>query len=372
MKLVVDRVMVDALAAFEGFGEVALIDGRTLQAADLDDCDILLVRSVTRVDQALLANSPVRFVGTATAGTDHIDLNYLQQRGIAFAAAPGCNAQAVGEYVLACVLALHAGETLAGLRCGIIGLGHAGSAAARLLSAAGLACVACDPPRAAREGEAGFVALEAALDADVVSLHVPLTDGGRWPTRDLLGAREIARLRPNAVLINAARGGVLDETALTAALRAGRVRAVLDCWMNEPAVDRELLALASIATPHVAGHAVDARARGTWQLRDALAAYLGQPDVNPAPAQTLAASLSLLGQRGVAALSAAVMHCVSPPALSARFRADTAAHGATAFDRLRAQFGVRREFSAQPVALSKGDPDTARLLQTFGFPVLTI
>lgn len=372
MKLVVDRVMVDALAAFEAFGEVALVDGRALRPADLDDCDILLVRSVTRVDAALLANSPVRFVGTATAGTDHIDLNYLHQRGIAFAAAPGCNARAVGEYVLACVLTLHAGESLAGLRCGIIGLGHAGSAVARLLRAAGLTCVACDPPRAAHEGEAGFVALEAALEADVISLHVPLTDDGRWPTRHLLGAREIARLRPNALLINAARGGVVEESALLAALRAGQVRAVLDCWMNEPAVDRDLLALAAIATPHVAGHAVDARARGTWQLRDALAAYLARPDRAPAPTQASAATLDLAGQRGLAALSAAVLHCVNPSTLTATFRAETAAHGATAFDRLRAQFGLRREFSAQPVALSKGDPDTARLLQTFDFPVLTI
>ena len=168
MKLVADRVMVDAAEAFGDFGELSLVDGRSLAPSDLAECDVLLVRSVTRVNQALLADTPVRFVGTATAGTDHIDLDYLAGRGTAFAAAPGCNARAVGEYVLACVLALHPAQALDGLRCGIIGLGHAGSAAARLLAAAGVSCIACDPPRAAVEGEQGFVTLAAALDEDHV------------------------------------------------------------------------------------------------------------------------------------------------------------------------------------------------------------
>lgn len=370
MKLVVDRVMVDALAAFEPFGELVLVDGRAIGPHHLADCDILLVRSVTRVDATLLADSRVRFVGTATAGIDHIDLEYLQQRGIAFAAAPGCNARAVGEYVLACVLALHEDEALSDLRCAVIGLGHAGSAVARLLGAAGVECVACDPPRAARESPAGFVELAAALDADVVSLHVPLTDEGLWPTRRLLGAAEIARLRPQALLINAARGGVVDESALAKALASGRLRAVLDCWCNEPAVATGLLSMASVATPHVAGHATDARARATWQLRASLAAHLAWRDLAPAPAAVLAAPLDLAGQGGFAALRAAVFHCIDPRAQTTIFKAETARHGAAAFDRLRAQFGVRREFSAQPVALSGGDTDTARLLQSFDFPVL--
>ncbi len=372
MKLVADRVMVDAAEAFGDFGELSLVDGRRLAPSDLADCDVLLVRSVTRVNQALLADSPVCFVGTATAGTDHIDLDYLAGRGIAFAAAPGCNARAVGEYVLACVLALHPAQALDGLRCGIIGLGHAGSAAARLLAAAGVSCIACDPPRAAVEGEQGFVTLAAALDADIVSLHVPLRDDGPWPTRHLLGAPELGRMRPGALLINAARGGVVDETALHTALTAGRLRAVLDCWMNEPAVAPALLARAEVATPHIAGHAREARARGTWQLRDALAVYLARVQPAALAGYPPAPTLELGGQRGWAAVRAAVRHCVDPLAQSAIFRAETARHGSAVFDRLRAQFGERREFAAQPVALPQGDPDTARLLQRFDFPVLTI
>ena len=372
MKLVADRVMVDAAAAFGDFGKLSLVDGRGLTPGDLADCDVLLVRSVTRVNQALLANSPVRFVGTATAGTDHIDLEYLAGRGIAFAAAPGCNARAVGEYVLACVLALHAGQTLDGLRCGIIGLGHAGSATARLLAAAGVSCVACDPPRAAEEGKAGFVALEAALDADIVSLHVPLLDDGPWPTRGLLGAAELARMRPGALLINAARGGVIDETALRHELTVGRLRAVLDCWMDEPTIAPDLLAVAAVATPHIAGHAREARARGTLQLRDALVAHLDCPPPPPLPGHPPAPMLELRGEQGLTALRAAVRHCVDPLAQTALFRAETARHGAAVFDRLRARFGERREFLAQPVALPQGDPDTARLLQRFDFPVVSL
>ena len=373
MKLVADRVMVDAAEAFAPYGEVRLMDGRSLTATDLTDTDALLVRSVTRVNRELLHDSPVRFVGTATAGTDHIDLQYLESRNITFASAPGCNSRAVGEYVLACVLAFAAQSRRAtsDLRVGIIGCGHAGTAAQDLLEAIGVGCLRHDPPRAAREGQPGFVDFERVLHADVVSLHVPLIADGAHPTRGLLDAKALAAMPAGSLLINAARGGVVDEQALGAALDAGMLRAAIDCWEGEPQINLPLLDRAWVATPHIAGHSVDARRRATVQIRDALARWLG---VAAAPAEWVSAPAAMLAlgtAEPLRALQAAVFHCCDPQTFTGVVKGFEAAALGAEFDRLRAHFGTRREFLAQPVALPQSDPDTARLLQSVGFPVST-
>jgi erythronate-4-phosphate dehydrogenase len=378
LRIVADRVIAAAATAFAEIGEVTLADGRLISAELLADADVLLVRSVTRVDAALLDGTPVRFVGTATAGTDHVDEDLLRARGIAFAAAPGCNARAVGEYVLATVLA-HAeriGRAPSTLRCGVIGCGHAGRAALDLLEAVGVECLRNDPPLAA--GRQGYVPLAEALAADVVSLHVPLSAGGPHPTVGLLGASELARMPRGALLINAARGGVVDEPAWQDAVAGRRLLAAIDCWRGEPGISRAMLDAAWIATPHVAGHTVDARLRATHQLRGALRAWAGVVTGNGvAPAPTAAdapAPLVLPPGATDAAVRAAVFACVDPRAQTADFRAalDAAGDGArAAFDRMRAQFGSRREFGVRPVAETGVATDTAAQLQRLGFRLVT-
>jgi erythronate-4-phosphate dehydrogenase len=369
LRIVADRVIAEAATAFAAFGEVTLADGRLISRELLAGADVLLVRSVTRVDAALLDGTPVRFVGTATAGTDHVDLELLGARGIAFAAAPGCNARAVGEYVLACVLAYAAlrGRAPASLRCGIIGCGHAGSAARALLEAVGVRCLRHDPPLA-EAGGGGFVALDDALAADVVTLHVPLTGSGPHRTIGLIGERELARLPSGALLVNAARGGVVDEAAWQRAIAAGRVLGAVDCWVGEPTIAPAMLAAAWIASPHVAGHTVDARRRATRQLRVALEAWAGLPAAGNLAGDDEARAPRLLPP-GEDPLRAAVAACIDPHALTARCRAALAAPDADrgGFDRLRAEFGRRREFSAWPVARRGIDPDTAASLQRLGF-----
>lgn len=372
-RIVVDRVIAEAEAAFGDLGEVVLADGRAIDPALVEDADVLLVRSVTRVDAQLLAGSRVRFVGTATAGVDHVDVDWLARLGIAFAAAPGCNARPVGEFVLASTLAHAAatGRDPAQLRAGIIGCGHAGGWAARLLGAVGVRYVLNDPPRARHE--TGFVALDEALDADVVTLHVPLSADGPFATRGLIGARELAAMPPGALLVNAARGGVVDEEAWRREIDSGRLHAVVDCWEGEPEVAPRLLDRAFIATPHVAGHSVEARLRATVQLREALAdwaARQGRGLPHWAPADGPARDPRVLPTTD--ALAAAVFACCDPRAWTARMRevlraeADAAGRRA-AFDRLRAEFGRRREFGTVPVALPADAPDTARVLTTLGF-----
>ena len=278
MKIVADENM-PALALFAPLGEVIPRAGRGLTQADLTDAGVLLVRSVTRVDAALLAETPVRFVGSATIGTDHVDLPWLAAAGIWFAHAPGCNAMAVAEYVLQVVLdwACEQGRSLANLSVGVVGVGNAGGRVAHLLAAAGCRVRCCDPPRAAA-GDAidgGWVSLDEALACDVVTLHVPLTGQGGHATRHLLGASALSTLSPDQLLINSSRGPVIDNTALLACLESGGPAVVLDVWETEPGVPPALFARVRRGSPHIAGYSVEGRTRGSLMVYQALCEHLG-------------------------------------------------------------------------------------------------
>ncbi len=280
MKIVVDRNIPEAARAFADLGEVQLVPGREIGTDHLRDCRCLVVRSVTRVDAALLAGSAVEFVATATIGTDHVDLEYLAGAGIGFANAAGCNAEAAAEYVIAGLLAMASTRDFDPFarRAGIVGYGNVGSRVAAKLEALGLEVLCCDPPLAA-SGERGrdFVDLDTLLrDCDLISLHVPLTRDGAHPTHHLLAAERLDALPAGGVLINAARGEVVDNAALLATLRRRDDLAVfLDTWEGEPLISRELSARVDLATPHIAGYSVEGRLRGTQLVLDAACAHFG-------------------------------------------------------------------------------------------------
>lgn len=281
LRIVADENIPFAREAFRGFGVVRLFPADQITPATVRNCDVLLVRSVTRVDAALLAESRVQFVGSATSGTDHIDLAYLQARGIAFAYAPGANAEAVAEYVLAALLELAFRQeiSLRGRVAGIVGCGHIGGQLARRLPALGMEVLCCDPPLAEQTGRTDFVPLETILaEADVVTLHVPLSPTGPHATYHLIDAAALARMRSSAWLLNTSRGAVVDGQALLAARQRGHLGAVvLDVWESEPSPDPELVACVEIATPHIAGHSYDGKVRGTLMLAEALARHLRLP-----------------------------------------------------------------------------------------------
>jgi erythronate-4-phosphate dehydrogenase len=249
-------------------------EGRSLDRNQLGDAEVLLVRSVTPVDENLLSGSRVRFVGSATIGTDHLDTDWLERNGIVWAAAPGCNADAAAQYTLAMMMLAcrRLGRRLAAQRVGIIGHGNVGSRLRRLLDVLGVETRVNDPPLLAAGGlDPGVRAasLEEALAGDIVSLHVPLTRGGRWPTAGMIDARAFSKIHPGALLVNASRGGVVDGTALGQALAQQRVFAALDVWPGEPNVDADLLAAITVASPHVAGYSVEGKERGTRMIFDA-------------------------------------------------------------------------------------------------------
>ncbi len=249
--------------------------------------EALIVRTRTRCDAELLAGTNVRLVITATIGTDHIDMDYCRSCGIEVHNAPGCNAPAVAQYVLSSVI--HTSGNPKGKTIGIIGCGHVGKIVSRWARCLGMNVLECDPPRAELEGAEGFHTLdEIAEMADIITVHTPLTKSGRHSTYHLIDEAFLNKCARKPVIINSARGPVTDTEALIKAIEQGRTTAaVIDCWEGEPAIDRRLLELATIATPHIAGYSSEGKQRATRMALEAYCRHYGKPlpEGTPAPAE---------------------------------------------------------------------------------------
>lgn len=363
-------------AFFQGFGEIRRYPGRGLDAASVREADILLVRSVTKVDRHLLEGSRVQFVGTCTIGTDHLDLDYFEQAGIRWSSAPGCNARGVVDYVLGSLLTLAdlEGASLPERVYGVVGAGEVGGRLVGVLRALGWKVMVCDPLRQAAEG-GDYVELDTLLQAcDVISLHTPLERGGQYPTWHLLGPAELAKLRPGAWLINASRGAVVDNGALRVLLQQrDDLHAVLDVWEGEPQVDLQLADLCTVATPHIAGYSLDGRQRGTAQIYRALCQHLGVSeriqlaDLLPRPpvAQIeLDAEADL--QWALAMLCRAVYDPRRDDADFRRSLSEDVQQQRAAFDALRKHYPPRREIEGLSVGIRGSSPELARLIDALG------
>jgi erythronate-4-phosphate dehydrogenase len=269
VKILVDENMPYARELFSRLGDVKAVAGRPIPVEELNDADALMVRSVTKVNEALLAGKPVKFVGTATAGTDHVDDAWLKQAGIGFSAAPGCNAIAVVEYVFSALLMLaeRDGFALRDRTVGIVGVGNVGGRLQKRLEALGIRTLLCDPPRADRGDEGEFHSLdELVAQCDVLTFHTPLFKDGPYKSLHLADDALIRALKPGTILINACRGPVVDNAALLNRLNAGQeLSVVLDVWEPEPDLSVALLALVDVGTAHIAGYTLEGKARGTTQ-----------------------------------------------------------------------------------------------------------
>ena len=353
MKIVADENMPNVEALFGGMAdEIVRLPGRTMSRQDLMDADVLLVRSVTRVDRDLLDGTNVSFVGSATIGTDHVDQDYLNSRNIPFHHSPGCNADSVVDYVLAAVLAVKPADVaVAELSFGVVGCGNVGGRLALRLQAMGLDVVKNDPPLAAQQ-RGDFVALEEITRCDVICLHTPLTKGGSHPTWHLFDETIINALKPGTILINAGRGAVINESALLARMQLHKdLHLVLDVWETEPQVSPELLALTEISTPHIAGYSLDGKLRGSWMLYRALCEHLGLP-YQPEQPSTLQLPEPIMLANEVDKENA-LTSCVSrvydihvdSDAMRKSMNEANIAVWAIEFDGLRKCYPIRREFS---------------------------
>ncbi|MFS2126846.1 4-phosphoerythronate dehydrogenase PdxB [Pseudomonas sp. Pseusp97] len=363
-------------AFFGAHGEIRRLPGRAIDRAAVGDAEVLLVRSVTDVSRELLEGSQVRFVGTCTIGTDHLDLGYFAEAGIAWSSAPGCNARGVVDWVLGSLLALAEvhGARLSERRYGVIGAGQVGGRLVDVLRGLGWDVRVCDPPRAAAEG-GDFRSLEEVLrECDVISLHTPLTRDGENPTRHLIDAARLKTLRPGTWLINASRGGVVDNTALRIHLESGAdIDVALDVWEGEPEVNVQLAQRCRIATPHIAGYSLDGKLRGTAQIYEAFCAWQKcAPAVDLddlLPAQWLA-ELSLKEECdpdwALAMLCRAVY---DPRSDDADFRRSLSGDTQTrraAFDALRKHYPPRREITGLWVDIQGDSPRLESLLTALG------
>ena len=261
---------------FSDFGEIVTLPGRQIDRQSLLDCDILIVRSRTRVNKELLQGTKVQFVGSTVAGLDHIDEAYLHENNITFVSAQGCNSNAVAEYVISAIsnLANDYSFNLSDKTLGIIGVGNVGSRLDFKAKQLGITTLLNDPPRQEIEGKENFVDLNTALSADIVTFHTPLTFSGSHPTYNLLGSHNFELITQDTIVINTARGGIIDEDLWENTKTKANV---IDCWEEEPNINTKLQNSAYWATPHIAGHSIDAKFMGSYMIYKDLCSFTKTP-----------------------------------------------------------------------------------------------
>jgi len=350
----------------EPYADVRYLNPGEFTPETVRDADALIIRTRTKCDGALLEDSRVSVIATATIGIDHIDLDWCNKRGIICRNAAGCNAASVAQYMTSALLrmSIRHGVELRGKTLGVIGCGHVGTKVAAAAHALGMNLLLNDPPRARREGPSGFVDLETIQrEADFVTFHVPLTHEGPDRTEHLADEAFFRGLKKKPFFFNASRGDVVDEPALKSAIIEGRVSgAVLDVWHNEPEIDRELLSLVDYATPHIAGYSADGKANGTAMAVEAVAKYLPIPGLNESMRQIRADIHAKVPppEKPIITLDFDSANPLADAVFASYDVADDDAALRAApkdFEALRGSYRVRREFPAYAVKLSGIEPD---------------
>jgi erythronate-4-phosphate dehydrogenase len=365
--IVADRNIPLLKETFGRHGDLRPRVGRTIGRADLDGADVLLVRSVTAVTRELLAGSAVRFVGSATIGVDHLDTSWMDDNGITWASAPGCNADAAAQYSLAMILLAceRLDMNLSGLTAGIIGRGNVGSRVQKLLEALGVQTLANDPPLA-DAGVRELVGLEEALAQDIVCLHVPLTRDGPCPTWRMIGREALKRMRRGALLLNSARGNVVDGNSLLPELACGRLHAALDVWPGEPEVDPDLLGACTVATPHVAGYSEEGRRNGTVMIFREFCRWAGIPaDLAGIPGAARRELRLKPGHDEVTGIIRTVSHVAQDDRKMRELMPLDSEARRSGFDALRRDYPLRSDFGAW--RLRDAPADRHGILRTLGF-----
>lgn len=367
--LVADANLARVEELFSPHAELRLLPGRSIRREHLLDAEGLLVRSVTRVDRELLSGTPVRFVGSATIGADHLDRDHLGRSGIHWATAPGCNARAVVDYVCSAIAALPdlLERLLGGERVGIVGGGNVGRRLAQRLRAAGIEVGVVDPWLQPPQPWP-LMGLQDLERCALVCLHTPLVVAGWHPTYHLFDEERLDRLAPGTVLLNAGRGAVVDQQALAERLGADRLTAVLDVWEHEPQVPPQLLDGVALGTPHVAGYSDDGKLAGSLAI---WAAWCQWREVSPGPAPSLPTAPPLELDAGLEQAELVRAACLAAYDIrrdDEALRQVVAAGEPGGFDRLRRDYPSRREYGTR--ALPAGLTSAQRgLLEAWGLGV---
>jgi len=355
---------------FGDFSNIVFKGGRDITAQDLVNVDVLLVRSITQVNEALLSQAnKLKFVGSATIGTDHIDKTFLNNEGIEWSSAPGCNAIAVAQYVLSALINISVGQQfeLKDKTVAIVGAGNIGKQLSRVCNALSINHFFCDPFVQATGADGDYRSMDEVLEADIISLHVPITTTGEHPTYELFDAARLAQLKTDAILINSCRGDVVNNDALKEHIENNpKFTAVIDVWQHEPVINHDLLRVVQIATPHIAGYSLEGKARGTFMLYQKwcqLSNQVVEKSLDSLMPLTNVNSVTLQTDINLNDIKQLVRICYD-----IRDDDDLIRHfgkSAKGFDNLRKQYKVRRELSALTVN-ARSDKDVA-LLAELGF-----
>ena len=276
------------------------LEPHQITAEAMENADALVTRTRTRCNEALLEHSRCSLIASATIGLDHVDRRWCAAHGIKVVNAPGCNAPAVAQYVFGSIMAIK-GADLSGMTIGIVGVGNVGRIIEQWALSLGMKVMRNDPPRQKAEGGKWHTLEEIARKADVITFHTPLTRDGECPTYHLCGAELLGKCERNPIIINAARGAVVDTAALLKAIDKGIIDdAVIDCWENEPEISRELLAAAIVATPHIAGYSKQGKIRASHAALSAVAKHFNlgkpkfaEPTPGPGPSKVTAEEVML-------------------------------------------------------------------------------
>ena len=369
--------------AFSTLGDTVLRDGRQICAEDVRDADLLATRSTTQVNADLLEGSSIKFVGTATIGTDHIDQAYLEEKGIAWMFAAGCNANSVSEYVTSALLCLarRHGFSLKGKKMGIVGVGNVGSRVAKKAEILGMTVLLNDPPRERDQAEGHdrsddeFLPLDTVLaESDIITFHVPITKDGQDPTWHMADASLFGKLKDSCIFINASRGAVVDSEALKAAIASKAVaHTVMDTWEGEPGIEQALLDIVDIASPHIAGHSFEGKVMGTVMVYQEACRFL---DVGAEwdyesllpPAVVPEVSVDCSGRDEEDVLNEIVSAVYDVQDDDRTLRAETS-DMAKHFDSLRKNYRIRREFRFTKVIAANATPSLIETVEALGFAV---
>ncbi len=350
----------------EPYARIDYLSPQQIDAQAVREADILLIRTRTQCDHLLLEKSRCRHIATATIGYDHIDTHYCQERGIDWTNCPGCNAPSVAQYILSSLLtwSKHTGKPLHECTLGVIGIGHVGKRVAHYGELLGMQVLRNDPPRQEVEGDTEFVSLDTICrEADIITFHTPLTRNGQYPTFHLANDDFFGSLRRTPLIINSARGEVIDSEALKKAFTQKAIAGfILDCWENEPHIDRQLLQQAFIATPHIAGYSADGKSTATRMIVQAVARWMNmeipiESILPPAPSQPVIDLRS-----SDTPLHTAVCHTYNPLSDDSRLR-----QSPEAFEAQRSNYPLRREFFAYSVQGISSS--SAELLYKLGFHI---
>lgn len=380
MKIVGDAAIPFIEEAFGGFGTLSKLESKSIDKSAVRDADALIIRSETKVDEKLLSGSKVRFVGTATIGTDHVDVECLRKKNIAFASAPGSNANAVVQYVLASLflMARRKQVLLKGKTLGVVGVGNVGSKIVRVGEKLGMKVLQNDPPLERISHNPRFISLDDLMTSDFITVHVPLTRLGPDPTFHLFDKKRLSLMKKGSALINSSRGGVVDNASLKTCLFDGTIGdAVLDVWENEPNFDTELLSVCDIGTPHIAGYSIEGKVNATKMILQAFCNHFGLMEFSDfayVVSQPQNRIITIDGRivESEEVLANIISECYDierdDRALRAVKTIEPDERGKF-FKRLRAEYNFRHEFSSYRIQIRGENGPLAEILHSFGFIV---